>query len=60
MNAEITEAKLGGVNCNEVEGIIKVAVTVVLEVIVTVQESAVPEHPPPDQPAKVEPDDGVA
>lgn len=43
----------------KVYGPAKVAVTVLSESIVTVQEP-VPEHPPPDQPVKVEPDAGVA
>ena len=38
---------------------VKVAVTVVAAVIVTVHVP-VPVHPPPDQPAKVEPASGVA
>ena len=37
----------------------KVAVTEVAELMVSVQ-AFVPEHPPPDQPAKVEPASGVA
>ena len=38
----------------------KLAVTVAAETIVTVQVVAVPVHPPPDQPSKVEPELGAA
>jgi hypothetical protein len=44
---------------SEREVALKVAVTTVLEFIVTVQVP-VPEQPPPDHPAKVEPDEGEA
>lgn len=43
----------------KVKGELNVAVTVLSESIVTVQEP-VPEHPPPDHPSKVEPDAAVA
>ena len=41
------------------EVVLKVAVMVVSAVIETVHEP-VPEHPPTDQPVKVEPEDGEA